>query len=640
MITIQEFRDLPAVTKRAKLTKYAQAYYDGEPIVSDQWFDQLCVEFKKSTGEDLPIGYGYRPVGIETEHLCQPVASLEKMKAETLEGQFDSEELVEVTPKVDGGSGVAYYWNGILDKIVSRGLLGLSGIDITENLRHAVPATVPSSANSAVRGEIALTWEDFWDIGEGVFPRNKATGLSQSQKVPKEQVRKLKFLAYDLMHYPGTKEEVFQILVTNHFETLPVWTGQYKDFCSLIESEDPVFFTDSRMFKTTDGKTIPYDGLVVCSRNTRRTKHPELKGRWDLYTSKSIAFKFEDEEAESTVRAIEWNLAPTGREVPVAIIDPVKLPGATVGRVTLNNYTWAQGCGVGAKIKVIRANMCIPYLKEILVRSDDLGAPTHCQACGTKLEMSVDSSGQEGADLICVNRYCSRNESVMVMNVLKMFAPKGLSTSSFNKFLSVFTIGSLVGLGRFVNGGGVIRLIKDAFPPALAKKLTQMVENIRIKPKYVKTVLQIANITQLGEVSIRRIHENVKAQHFKNMIYSESLDGFEPFCDSQPSFLNLRDAVGRVWSVLDFFGGDIVDDVLVQVETRVAYCVTGSVSITKAKLAEEFQPFGAKQVSISKADVLIANAPSVSDKYTLAVKRGIPIMTENRFRNEYIKHQV
>ena len=53
----------------------------------------------------------------------------------------------------------------------------------------------------------------------------------------------------------------------------------------------------------------------------------------------SIAFKWADETAETTLLEIEWSPSRTGLINPVAIFEPVELEGTTVSRASVHNIS-------------------------------------------------------------------------------------------------------------------------------------------------------------------------------------------------------------------------------------------------------------------------------------------------------------
>jgi len=91
-------------------------------------------------------------------------------------------------------------------------------MDITKNIIHTIPLTIPFKQNIAVRGEVSLYWEDFTEKLEGTHPRNKAAGLSQSLHSKKSEVNLLRFIAYDVL--TSTKDKRHLIWMGIAFSTL------------------------------------------------------------------------------------------------------------------------------------------------------------------------------------------------------------------------------------------------------------------------------------------------------------------------------------------------------------------------------------------------------------------------------------
>ena len=376
--------------ERNELIRYAQQYYEGRPEISDALFDKLYADYRKQGGKPLGIAFGYKPIGTRSKHHCQPIGSLEKITLKNMKGKFGKDEMVQVTPKLDGGSAVAYYEQGRLQKILTRGD-GFDGIDITENLIHAVPSSIPCSEKTAVRGEILLTWEDFKDVGGGSHPRNKAVALSQSIKVDQKTVRLLSFDAYDILTSAKDKNEIHNDLEEMGFNVCRQYVGPYSEIVDGIKAES-LFQKGSTFFAIPEG-TVPYDGLVFCSLS--REKRPS---DWEYYMNKSLAFKYEDKGVEVTIRDVKWSLTKTGMIKPVAHINPVQLDGACIQKVTLHNCNWMvdKGAGIGAKIALVRKGGVTPQIKKVLRRSNKFNYPKICPSCASRVAFN-------GSDLKCAN---------------------------------------------------------------------------------------------------------------------------------------------------------------------------------------------------------------------------------------------
>ena len=108
---------------------------------------------------------------------------------------------------------------------------------------------------------------------------------------------------------------------------------------------------------------VPSDGLVLKFDDIAYGKSLGCTAKFPRH---SLAFKWQDEVAETRLRAIEWSPSRTGLINPVAIFDPVELEGTTVTRASLHNLSvMVDVLGqpyVGQRIGVYKANMIIPQI--------------------------------------------------------------------------------------------------------------------------------------------------------------------------------------------------------------------------------------------------------------------------------------
>ena len=98
------------------------------------------------------------------------------------------------------------------------------------------------------------------------------------------------------------------------------------------------------------------DGIIIQS-NKRYDRN--IKGNPDYM----FAFKVLNDENiyRTTVLDIEWSITSWGQIIPVAIIEPVEIPGSTIKRVTVSNagLLKEKGIGPGAIINVTRSITCV-----------------------------------------------------------------------------------------------------------------------------------------------------------------------------------------------------------------------------------------------------------------------------------------
>jgi len=621
----------------SQITTTAQAYYEGAPTISDQEFDGL-VELLRSVSPAHPIlsvpGWGYNPRESdqhlkEVPHLFK-VGGLFKVKHQDFLKRKSMplpDGRVLASLKLDGGSAVAYYCNGKLERVVSRGD-GVNGFDITANL---IPGgTVPQRIHKsiiAVRGEVVVLKSDATKLNSNA-PRNLAVGLSQSVHNPKDRLEHLKFVAYALYRdkIPAkdlpTQFENMNHLTQNQFMVVPHRSfrnsGEFYDYVNTGK------LSLTRLKNMCYGQydlsyDFPIDGLVVTSNE------PAL-------TPQSVAYKFDDETSITKVESIEWNTSRTGRVVPVANVTPTVLTGAVIKRVTMNNISFLEttGAGVGAEITIVRSNMVIPRWVNTAVR-EEVTFPTECPVCQQKLV-------RESCDLICKNTACDAKDAGARLQLWNFNKPDGIGPSIINQVedtWSLFSIQEIKLWSKEVDtwqplgppngiGQAAFKLIVDT-----AKSIN------KFQPTFGQ-ILAMANIPQVGQ-SVQSAIESVTT---KESIAELRQAGSPPVSFGQKGFmnktawLNLNSQWHKVTSVLALFELKVVPTVSVLQLVKV--CLTGSLSKPRPALLKDWATLGVQDASANACDVLVADGPSDSAKYRTAVKRGIPILTEPEFVAKYL----
>ena len=110
-----------------------------------------------------------------------------------------------------------------------------------------------------------------------------------------------------------------------------------------------------------------------------------------------IAFKRNTETARVKVLKVTPQTSRSGRVNPVAEIEPTRLSGALIQRVSVHHYNMVREKGVGpnAVIRLSRSGEVIPKIEEVITpRHPQI--PENCPSCGFKLIWDNDF-------LLCVN---------------------------------------------------------------------------------------------------------------------------------------------------------------------------------------------------------------------------------------------
>ena len=414
MDKIERIKELVKVLNEA-----SKAYYmDDVEIMSnleyDALYDELC-KLEAETGMVLANSptqkVGYEVVSsLPKEAHPQPMLSLDKTKdPEALRDWLNGKEGV-LSWKMDGLTVVLTYENGELVKAVTRGN-GEIGEVITANAKTFVniPTKISYKGKLSLRGEAIITYSDFEKINAGIAdinakyknPRNLCSGSVRqlSSKITAE--RNVRFYAFSLVE-PDDEElvksfdnsfiERFEFLSSLGFEVV-----EYKKVTPDTIIDMIKWFSDKIV-----ENDFPSDGLVLSFEDV---EYGRSLGRTAKFPRNAIAFKWKDEQAETTLQMIEWSPSRTGLINPVAVFEPVELEGTTVSRASVHNISIMKelALGVGDKITVYKANMIIPQIAENMTRSGKLDIPDNCPSCGGKTTIKNDNGTET---LVCENPDC------------------------------------------------------------------------------------------------------------------------------------------------------------------------------------------------------------------------------------------
>lgn len=193
--------------------------------------------------------------------------------------------------------------------------------------------------------------------------------------------------------------------------------------------EDAVAYFSEQVKKND----YPSDGLVLLYDDIA---YGESLGATSKFPRNGIAFKWEDEQAETVLDYIEWSPSRTGLINPVAVFEPVELEGTTVTRASVHNISIMEELelGAGDKIKVYKANMIIPQISENLTKSGVKDIPDICPACGEGTEIKNDNGVKT---LYCPNKKCPAKHIKLYTLFVSRNAMNidGLSEETLEKFI-------------------------------------------------------------------------------------------------------------------------------------------------------------------------------------------------------------
>ena len=435
------------VTKRiielvSLLNEYRDAYYNrNESLVSDKEYDILFDELVKleqqqglilANSPTQTVGYNVVSQLKKVTH-NHPLLSLGKTtEIQEFYDYFKGLPML-LMAKMDGLTCSLLYRDGKLVRAESRGD-GETGEDITHNAKVIVnlPLEIPFKGEMIIDGECIITRHDFEKINKPLVEKaeKEATAAGLTGKEFKEYVRKhsyanprnlvsgsvrqldsgvaakrnIRFIGWKLhsMKNPdgtpyGVKEHTDGLI---HLEKCG-----FEVVSNITMIDNSVADYESAMeFIKMDCEKLnyPIDGMVGIFDDI---EYGNNLGRTGHHPRHSLAFKFYQEDVETTLRDIEWSPSRTSVINPVAIFDAVEIDGTTVSRATLNNVSIIEELklGIGDTIAVIKANQIIPNVTKNLTQSNTYQIPKTCPCCGSPTVIRADN---ERKMLYCTNAHC------------------------------------------------------------------------------------------------------------------------------------------------------------------------------------------------------------------------------------------
>jgi DNA ligase (NAD+) len=425
---------------RALIIHHDRLYYRlAQPIISDQEYDTLFQELvdienrhpewitsdspsQRVAGEPLEqfhqVSHSVPMLSISNTYSLSEIRDFENRLKRLLPGtQFS----YVVEPKIDGVAVSLRYESDQLVQGATRGN-GLVGDDITANIRtiRYLPLRIPFKdlglTTVELRGEVFIDNESFREInqkreeeGESLFanPRNTTAGSLKLLDPRLVAKRPLRIFIHSFGQVisaqsgaPSIWNKHSQALAALH--DLGVPTVEAWEVCQGIEGVIPlVDLWATKRFE------LPYqtDGLVIKVDDFRLREELGTTARSPRWV---IAYKFQAEQAETTLVRIDLQVGRTGVITPVAILEPVHLGGTTVVRATLHNADEIARKDIREKDRVLveKGGEIIPKVVQVLIEKRDSSQvpfqfPTVCPSCGGPLSRPRDEVAYRCDELNC-----------------------------------------------------------------------------------------------------------------------------------------------------------------------------------------------------------------------------------------------
>ncbi|XZI06049.1 NAD-dependent DNA ligase LigA (plasmid) [Clostridium perfringens] len=633
----------------SELNTASDMYYNtSNTIMSDKEWDiklDRLKELEKETGIVLNNSPSVN-VGYEVK------SKLEKVKHEyVLRSLGKTQDIDELNSfignkkavgmlKLDGLTTDLIYEDGKLIEGSTRGN-GEIGEDITHNVKTYinVPKKIKYKGRVHIVGESIITYDIFNEInknGEYKNPRNLVSGSVRQLDSKICAKRKIKFLSYNVFGKEFiSKEGELKWLEEQGFDVV-----DYRVVNNLNEDIEELKGLAAK-------KQIPIDGLVFTYDDKL---YGESLGNTAHHPNHSMAFKFYDEEEETVLKEVQWQVGRTGVITPVAMFDPVELDGTEVAKATLHNVSTMKKLklGLGDKITVYKANQIIPQIRENLTQSNTLEIPCKCPVCGHETNIKISDNAEF---LMCENpnckaqlvqkikHYCSRN----AMNI------EGLSEKTIEKFIEKGYLSSIEDIYKLQDKTEIKRL--EGFG---VKSFNNLVNNIEKSKKCkLENFIYALGIPNVGKTTAKTLVEYVNELPVStiegnnpdevllkmNFLTVEDLlkmkDCGEIVANSIVDWLHNKDNINLVNSFIDEI--DFVTEEKVEVTVKknplkgMKVYPTGKFTLKKSELKTKLEELGAIVESGYKKSLdylILANDSSKSSKKDKAIKDGVKLFTE------------
>ena len=454
-----------------RLNEASEAYYGGrDEIMSNfEWdalFDELT-RLETETGVVLPDSPTQKVNAAAEDNIAgekeaheYPALSLAKTKKVEELQEWAGDRPVWLSWKLDGLTLVLTYDGGRLTKILTRGN-GSVGTNITfmKEAIRGFPLEVEDRGHLVVRGEATISYPEFEKLNATISdpaeryanPRNLASGTLglDAKRLEEVRQRNVTFNAFTLVH---TDEEILS------------WGGRMDYLDRLGFTTVDRELTDAEHLPETVAEwtrrvesgemQIPVDGLVIAYDDTEYAATGSVTGHHA--TRAGLAFKWQDEVAQTTLREVEWSCGATVI-TPIAIFDPVQLEGTTVSRASLVNISEMDRLGIGengkTEIEVIKSNKIIPKVIGVIKAIGRYTLPERCPACEGAVSVATSPSGAQ--TLKCDNPDCPAKN----LKKFERFVSKyGMDIDG----LSIERMRDFVGLGFIHTFADVFRLSRHA----------------------------------------------------------------------------------------------------------------------------------------------------------------------------------
>ena len=633
------------------------------PTITDQEYDKYLrelIEIEENhptwVREDSPTQHAGGKIieGFEKVTHKIPMMSLSDVFSESEVIAFDEriqkegfhpEYVCEL--KIDGLSVSLLYEKGKLVRAATRGD-GTVGEDITHNAKtiKVIPLKLKEEVDIEVRGEIFMNKKTLEKLNEERKKngqpllqncRNAAAGSIRQLDSKIAAQRKLDNFIY---HLPNpldygihTHSEALEYMKRLGFKINPN-NRVVKNINEVLE------FIEEKG-KERDSLAYDIDGIVI---KVNSIDEQQRLGSTAKYPKWATAYKFPAKEVLTKLTDIIFTVGRTGQITPNAVLEPVIVAGSTISRATLHNedYVKEKDLKIGDIVSIRKAGDVIPEVVEVKKerrtgKEKDFVMITNCPMCNTPL---VKKEGQ--VDYYCPNKKCPARNIESLIHFVSRDAMNidGLGDrimEDFYNFHFIATIPDIYGLKEHEKdltrlegyGEKSVTNLLNAIEESKKNSLEKLIFGLGIPHVGAKTAKLLAQKYKTLQNLMEQTEEELtKVPDIGGIIAKSVVDYF-----NDPHHKAIVEELMDLGINTTYLGQEIVEN---EEFSGKSFVLTGSLTIfTREEAKEKIESLGGKTVdSVSKKTSVVIVGEKPGSKYDKALKLGIPIWTEEEFKDK------
>lgn len=593
-------------------------YNKSAPLITDTQYDII----KEYIERKYPANVAIKEVGAKVIKnkvtLPYEMASMDKIKA-------DSDALGRWTAKYTGPYVVSAKMDGVSGLFLCQEdkphLYTRGDGKVGQDVSHLVKTlSLPCVPGVVVRGEFIMRKDVFESKYKATYAtsRNLVAGIVNSRTID-ERMDDLDFVAYELISPVMKPSKQMAAMASYGFRVV-----KYSTHKTLSNESLSTILQDIR--SNYDYET---DGIIVANDATypRKSGNPEH----------AFAFKMVigDQMAEAKVVDVIWDVSQDGYLKPRIRIEPVNIAGVNIEYTTgFNGKFIEENCiGVGAIVRIIRSGDVIPYVREVILRAEKAKMPDVPYVwTSTHVDIVVENVAED--------------PTVKRKNVVGFFMEldiKGLGESNMKKIMDAGydSVAKILTLGRteFEKVFG-----KGKTGPALYEGIHERIRTVSLAELMTASNMFGRGIGRKSVDALLEAHPDFLTSTIPKTAKLAILSNIgvkkngEQFYDAIVPFRQFLEECGLAHKLTEV-QANVVESVVVDNSSPLFGKSVVMTKVRDAEIIEFLKRVGATLDDAMKTTtfvLIVKDKGDVSAKTKYAEAKGIPVMSVEEFKAEYI----